>query len=171
MDQILPGLWLGSQDAADDLATLERLKITHILSLREPEYQVSIKASSFSQTNLCQYRIWIKDDEDEDISQYFDQTFIIIDAVLSSSTSSILVHCRAGISRSASIVIAYLVRRFSDKFFSVRDVIQWIADECGRTVDPNDGFRAQLERFYWKCQRRYCLLTLLAQRVTEGFLT
>lgn len=146
MDQILPGLWLGSQDAADDIQTLNRLNIKHILSLREQNVKDEILKNQIHSIN---YRIWIEDDEDQDISQYFDWSFSIIDNILKTN-QSILIHCHAGISRSASIVIAYIIRSYSEYFSSVENVIKCISQV--RIVDPNSGFRQQLEDFYWKCQ-------------------
>lgn len=52
----------------------------------------------------------IEDDECEDITPFFEQCFKAIDQSLDEG-SGILVHCTAGRSRSATVVIAYLVAK------------------------------------------------------------
>ena len=53
------------------------------------------------------------------------------------------IHCLAGVSRSSSIVIAYLMWKthsdFDDVYFYVKSRRKWIA--------PNEGFVAQLRQF------------------------
>ncbi len=55
-------------------------------------------------------RLTAKDDADEDIARHFEEAHDFITQALD-TPSSVLVHCRAGISRSASIVISYLMKR------------------------------------------------------------
>ena len=54
-----------------------------------------------------------------------------------------LVHCAAGVSRSASVVVAYLMYK---KGLSLDDALDFVKSkrEC---VDPNFGFREQLQIF------------------------
>lgn len=54
-------------------------------------------------------RITLMDDDDANLLRHLDEAHEFITAALS-TPSSVLVHCRAGISRSASVVISYLMR-------------------------------------------------------------
>lgn len=56
----------------------------------------------------------------------------------------ILIHCRAGVSRSASIAIAYLMWRRRQDF---QDVLSAVRDRRPR-IWPNSGFRDQLRLWY-----------------------
>ncbi len=51
-----------------------------------------------------------RDNVNQGLSTYFDQTFEFIDKHL--ETTNVFVHCLAGISRSSTVVIAYLMRKF-----------------------------------------------------------
>lgn len=72
-----------------------------------------------------------------DISHYFDHTYSIIKTGL--TTGAVLVHCRAGFSRSATIVIAYMMKAF-DK--SLYDAYTFIMKR--RNILPNPHFMKTL---------------------------
>jgi protein-tyrosine phosphatase len=135
MDEIQPRLFLGSEDALE--AHLEEAKITHVLSLREPEYEWK----QDQMPKQCMHRvIVIEDDESENMMLYFIRTHQWIQSTLQLNPNTrFLVHCRAGISRSATIVAHHLMQSqgISD------DKALTIINEK-RQVDPNHGFRWQL---------------------------
>lgn len=51
-----------------------------------------------------------------------------------------VVHCQMGISRSATIIIAYLMQRFKWSFKESRNYLR----DCRPVIYPNDGFVRQL---------------------------
>lgn len=53
----------------------------------------------------------ILDVPSQNILAYFENASQFIDSVLKTSYGKILVHCFAGVSRSATIVIAYLIKK------------------------------------------------------------
>ena len=94
------------------------------------------------------------DQENFDISQFFEKATKFIDAAFklseemataasaSSNSAKVVVHCAKGRSRSATIVIAYLLMRSHDPFLSLEKAIEFV--RCRRDIYPNDGFLEQL---------------------------
>ena len=109
LNEIIPGLYLGSVFAATDLDTLEEHKITHILTMgsyMDPKFP-----------DKFEYKICLlEDDETENIKQYFDEGIFIpiislfrvlgIEFIQNALDEDgiVFVHCAAGVSRSSSMV-------------------------------------------------------------------
>jgi protein-tyrosine phosphatase len=126
------GLYLGDEEAAKDLLLLEKLKIKRIVT-------VGKELEIFYPDNFDYMKIDIYDHQDEDIYQYFEPTFKFIDESLSKN-ENVLVHCKYGISRSATIVCSYLIQKH--KYVSF-EVVQWVYYLRDKT-NPNIGFKQQL---------------------------
>jgi len=99
---IIPNLYISSYTSARDLDLLKALHITHVVvagnGLR-PHFKDSIKY----------LHIVIEDWIGEDILSHFDNTFEFIEE--GRQKGGVLVHCLAGVSRSSSICIAYLMKK------------------------------------------------------------
>jgi dual specificity phosphatase 12 len=81
----------------------------------------------------------IADDEKSNLAQYFDETGRIIDEALNRG-EVVYVHCWAGISRSTSIIIAYLIKYFG---WAPDFALKWVKQRR-KIVRPNPGFSRQL---------------------------
>ena len=88
-------------------------------------------------TNSYQYTLWTE--------KYFSSSVNFIrDAIESSEQNKVLVHCKHGQSRSASIVAAWLI---ATQGMTVEEAITYLKS-CRPKVNPNLGFRMQLDTFY-----------------------
>ncbi|CAN1170611.1 Dual specificity protein phosphatase 12 [Linum perenne] len=90
---------------------------------------------------LVRMAVPIRDTESEDLLDYLEVCLDFIDR--SRKEGSVLVHCFAGVSRSAAIITAYLMR---SEQLSLEDALKSIRESC-EFVCPNDGFLDQLKMF------------------------
>lgn len=104
---ILPNLYLGSAFNAWDIVQLKQLNIPVIIN-------VTKEIDNFHQDLLgfTYYKYPIADDNNEDIRQILSRTYEQIDWHLSAG-DYVLVHCYMGASRSATVVINYLMRKLN----------------------------------------------------------
>lgn len=126
-------LYFGSQDVACDASILNTLKITDILSvgIKVPTYKnfkykfiEAYDLPSFNMTNIF-----------DECFKYFENIRLM--------DRRVFVHCNAGISRSPTIIIAYVMRYFKIGFEDSFKLVK----EKRMTINPNAGFISQLKDY------------------------
>ncbi|KAI0761117.1 protein-tyrosine phosphatase-like protein [Irpex lacteus] len=135
MSEVVPGLWLGSLENAQDTESLKQKNIHSILTVMRGT--VNIKET------FTRLQIDLDDTDEEDILKHFVTCIAFIQAELDKGRG-VLVHCFAGISRSASIVAAYLMY---SRELNPTDALNLIKESRSQ-IYPNPGFLKQLELFY-----------------------
>ena len=73
---------------------------------------------------------------------YFDESYKFIDEGIKNG-GNVLVHCHAGVSRSSTILIAYIMRSKKMKMDKVMELLK----EKREKVSPNNGFIQQLKEY------------------------
>ncbi|KAI0266544.1 hypothetical protein BC834DRAFT_875062 [Gloeopeniophorella convolvens] len=144
MDQALPGLWIGDLYSAKDTETLKTNNIHSVLTVMRGKF-------SIHQT-FFQRQILLDDVEDADVLQHLIPSITFIQAELDKGRG-VLVHCQAGMSRSATIVAAYIMYSQNIDVNAAIDLIRKVRPG----ISPNEGFMAQLEIFHqasFKVSRR-----------------
>jgi len=139
---IVPRVYLSDYFTAHDAKQLAQLNITHVVSVldRDPTIPECIP----DQRRL---HISIADRSDADIQQYLTQTTEFITAALAESEeNNVLVHCFQGVSRSATVVCAYIV---ATTYMTASESIAYVQSKRS-IVCPNLGFRNQLQA--WSIQ-------------------
>eukprot|EP00026_Physarum_polycephalum_P015708 Phypoly_transcript_16453.p1 GENE.Phypoly_transcript_16453~~Phypoly_transcript_16453.p1 ORF type:complete len:219 (+),score=30.30 Phypoly_transcript_16453:199-855(+) len=138
----MKGLFIGSQDAAANMNGLTEHKITHILN-------VATGIKNLYEGDFKYKSVELLDVDETNILRAFPQCFDFISEALYGG-GSVLVHCNAGVSRSAAVVIGYLMENYTtekgDMGISYLEAIQ-ILKESRPAIQPNRGFVKQLERF------------------------
>uniref|UniRef100_A0A2D4LSQ4 Tyrosine-protein phosphatase domain-containing protein n=1 Tax=Micrurus spixii TaxID=129469 RepID=A0A2D4LSQ4_9SAUR len=142
MQQILPGLFLGPYSSAmkSKLPTLQKHGITHVICIRQ-NIEANFIKPNFQE--LFRYLVLdIADNPIENIIRFFPMTKEFIDGSLQTG-GKVLVHGNAGISRSAALVIAYIMETFGVKY---RDAFTYV-QERRFCINPNAGFVHQLQEY------------------------
>ncbi|GFT74950.1 dual specificity protein phosphatase 16 [Nephila pilipes] len=144
--RILPFLYLGSQHDALSRDVLQHYNITYQLNV-----STSCPKPDFIQDSHFM-RIPVIDNYCEKLLPHFSKAFQFLDKVKESS-GCVLVHCLAGISRSATVAIAYVMK-----------TLKMTSDEAYRyvkskrvTISPNFNFLGQLLEFEKQLQRERIL--------------
>ncbi|XP_055947461.1 uncharacterized protein LOC129980957 isoform X1 [Argiope bruennichi] len=144
--RILPFLYLGSQHDALSRDVLQHYNITYQLNV-----STSCPKPDFIQDSHFM-RIPVIDNYCEKLLPHFSKAFQFLDKVKESS-GCVLVHCLAGISRSATVAIAYVMR-----------TLKMTSDEAYRyvkskrvTISPNFNFLGQLLEYEKQLQREHIL--------------
>ncbi|KAL6253502.1 hypothetical protein P5V15_011487 [Pogonomyrmex californicus] len=126
---IIPGLYLSSQDPVICNDLLKKYKIRHVLS---------IGVNIFEKYDDIHY--YTCDLLDLPESNIIPSAKKCIDIIHANHKENILVHCNAGVSRSPTIVIAYLMIIMKLSYDEAYDKVKR-ARSC---IRPNDGFVKQL---------------------------
>ena len=130
--EIIPNkLFLGNYYSATQKEELKKRGVTHIL-------MVGYLLHEFYPEDFEYANIEIDDDERENIFKYFYTCINFIE-----KSKICFVHCQAGMSRSASIVIAYVMYKLKLKFEEAFDYVK----KRREYIYPNVGFKLQLMDF------------------------
>lgn len=133
--EVVPDVFLGSIGAAHNREVLQRLNITHVLTVAggfEPKFP-----SEF--TYEC---VDVKDVPEERLCVHFDRCLKFIAKCLLDG-GRVLVHCFAGKSRSATICAAYVM---ATEGWTLDEALKAIGD-ARPAAAPNHGFMTQLASF------------------------
>ena len=133
MDQITEKIWLGGWLSGKKVDILKKEGIKKIICVMDnlpPQYS--------NEENFNRKVIKVADLPSENIIKYFGECLNFMEG-----SEKILVHCMAGASRSASIVIAYIMWKYKR---SADDALKFVQQKRS-CVFPNLGFMNQLKKF------------------------
>ena len=132
-DNIVDNLWLGNWASAYDKDALKKMGITHILSAVydiSPTYPDDFKYMKIPVIDRA--------DHAEHLSNHFDEAVEFIQDGL--EEGGVLVHCVYGVSRSSTLVCAYLMRCCN---MDARGAVNFVKTKRTQ-AKPNDGFLTTL---------------------------
>lgn len=137
ISKITPGIYLADNVNSRDYDKLQRLGIHQILT-------VGIDLLPHKTDVFRTSKIDVSDVENENISMYFNTANKFIDQGVT------LVHCRAGVSRSASIVVAYLMKTYG---WNLDRALSYVKSKRS-IINPNKGFLQQLKNYDVELQKK-----------------
>lgn len=132
--EVISHIFLGSGNYAENKLWLTDNKISYIINIGQPQTSLISLLDDYLKIDLS-------DEETSNIKQFFEQTNEFIQKAISKD-KNILIHCRAGLSRSPTIVCAYLMKYHK---LNLMDAMIKISDKRG--ICPNRGFWHQLEEY------------------------
>lgn len=150
--------------AAKDKSLLQSLKITHVLNAAHGKFNVNTGLSYYRDTSITYHGVEASDMPSFDLSPFFYSAAKFIKSALSTPegderkhtvyliwfvrcllyivftcTGKVLVHCAMGLSRSSTLVLAYLMIH---EDMTLVEAIKAVAEH--RNICPNSGFMEQL---------------------------
>ncbi|KAM4722028.1 dual specificity protein phosphatase 7 [Rhinophrynus dorsalis] len=135
--QILPYLYLGCAKDSANLDILGKYNIRYILNVT-PNLP-----NMFENNGEFKYKqIPISDHWSQNLSQFFPEAISFIEEARSNKCG-ILVHCLAGISRSVTVTVAYLMQKLN---LSLNDAYDFVKRKKSN-ISPNFNFMGQLLDF------------------------
>ncbi|XP_059371773.1 protein phosphatase Slingshot homolog 3 isoform X2 [Carassius carassius] len=133
--RILDYLYLGSEWNAANFEELQKNNVGYILN-------VTKEIDNFFPESFTYMNIRVYDVEATDLLSYWNNTYMFISEARKSG-QAILVHCKMGVSRSASTVIAYLMKQ---QGWTLDEALNHVREKRS-IVQPNEGFLKQLHTY------------------------
>lgn len=133
-------IFISNAECALDKSLLKKLNITGVINAAEGEVQSGYHY--YQDIGIDYLGLALVDLPHENISLYFDKAANFIDQCLARK-GKVLSHCAMGISRSATIVVAYLIKYCGMDTF---EAISFLRQKRG-IINPNPGFIKQLQQF------------------------
>lgn len=134
--QILKFLYLGNYKHSSDNKELKKLKINYILNC-------AIECHNYNlPKNVKELHLKVKDIDTFEILYYFDIANEFINKCKLMG-GICLVHCKLGVSRSTTFVIAYLMKYAN---LTTDEAFEFVKNKRS-SIKPNDGFMRQLRMY------------------------
>lgn len=141
MTPISKGVYLSNWEAAVDESLLRKNEIKAVICINQ-RTKSSKELAKYQRLGIDSYEFALDDVPSAPINLIFDRTYQIMQDYISRG-QTVLIHCTAGISRSATIVCMYLMRTYG---LTMPQALKYIQKKRS-VANPNPGFRNQLMLF------------------------
>ncbi len=125
-DRVTDHLWLGDIEAVNDLRNIDV-----IVNISNTRYTMD--------PTKVYYHFDIEDRRSENVSQFFERFIDIVNSA-QRENKKVLVHCQNSVSRSPTLVLAYLL----SQQMSLKQAQEYLRSKRSQYVRPNIGFCRQL---------------------------
>ena len=133
MTEIVPRVFIGNAENARNLNWLQKHKISHIVNatVEVPNYYIS----RFSYHNMNMIDLPI-----QSLSPKIQKAYTYINNALENPYNRVLIHCNAGVSRSSSTLIYFLMKKYNLSFLQAYQYVKNVYPKA----NPNSGFLEEL---------------------------
>jgi protein-tyrosine phosphatase len=136
LHEVYPDIYVGNISTAYNKDKLKEHDITHVIS--------AVSGMSHIYPGEFEYMIVdVLDIKKQNMLPVFDDTSDFIDKALTKK-GKVYVHCMCGVSRSVTIVCAYLANKYKVKPLDALKMIKGIRS----VANPNPSFLQQLQNYY-----------------------
>nr|XP_020501446.1 dual specificity phosphatase DUPD1-like [Labrus bergylta] len=139
LDEVQHRIYIGDMYAAKDKRTLQAHHITHVLNAADGKFNVNTGPSFYRDTKITYHGVEAFDMPSFNLSPFFYPAANFIKNALSCPTGKVFVHCAMGLSRSSTLVLAYLMIHQN---MTLVDALKAVS--ANRNISPNAGFLEQL---------------------------
>lgn len=136
--QIVPFLFLGNEENSTDLESLERNNIRYVLNVT---HNLANKFEGHGR-GIKYMKIPIEDHWSQNLASFFPQAIAFIEEARQKRVG-VLVHCLAGVSRSVTVTLAYLMQKHKMPLNDAYDLVK----KRKANIAPNFNFLGQLLDF------------------------
>nr|XP_019935853.1 PREDICTED: protein phosphatase Slingshot homolog 3-like [Paralichthys olivaceus]XP_019935861.1 PREDICTED: protein phosphatase Slingshot homolog 3-like [Paralichthys olivaceus] len=133
--KMLDYLYLGSEWNAANFEELQKNNVGYILN-------VTREIDNFFPESFTYMNIRVYDVEATDLLPHWTDTYNFINTARKRG-QAVLVHCKMGVSRSSSTVIAYLMKQYR---WTLDTALAYVRDRRP-IIQPNEGFLKQLQTY------------------------
>jgi len=137
---VLPNLYISNWGVAKDVSVHEAMGITHVINCT-PELPFAKKGG---QTHM---RVPVVDTSEQDIYKHLLPACEFLDQAINISNGTVLVHCKHGQSRSAAIILAFLI--FNGTCDNLDSAFEFLRKR--RSCIKRGTFQQQVKRFENDC--------------------
>jgi len=139
-NKVTDSLFIGARPDETAVPALKEAGITHVVSCLDAYEESRI---SFLKGDFNHLFLGLHDGIHGDINAVFPQFFkFTSDFERGNPNARLLVHCESGVSRSASLVIAYFMKQEPRPFFDVFKTVKARREQ----ILPNIGFASRLQQ-------------------------
>lgn len=151
INEIINHLYISNWETSNNPEIIKLYNIKAVITIETSDKPQEI-LRYYNENKIELMRIKIFDMKNVNISRYFDSTYDFIKKHIVKH-ENVLVHCAAGISRSATIILNYMLRNWLEfKKYNLKDanpydlfkIVLNIAREQRYQINPNQGFIDQL---------------------------
>uniref|UniRef100_A0A671YNL6 Dual specificity protein phosphatase n=1 Tax=Sparus aurata TaxID=8175 RepID=A0A671YNL6_SPAAU len=137
VNEVWPNLYVGDAATARDKSLLAGLGVTHVVNAADGPQHIDTGPRFYEDTDILYHGVEAADCKQFDLCPFFTETADFIHGALRQE-GKVLVHCARGVSRSATLTLAFLMIK---EGLTLVEAVEAVRRR--RNILPNVGFLNQ----------------------------